>query len=348
MTTPPSGTSNASAYPSNPGNGTNTFQQCIGKLDGTLPEKLPAGFDFSGNVRTYYVAAEEKLWDYAPTGWDNWLGVPFNDSVRAMNAGYVQVGTQWVKALYRGYTDETFNQETEQPPTQGIQGPLLRAEVGDMVQILFYNKLTEKYASMHSMGLLYGKPNEGSDYPNTTTGGQPSFSQQEAVPPGGCVVYKWLVGEEQTPPPGEASALFAYHSFVNFMSDVNAGLVGPQIVYNRGNMSKTMASTREFPILYNIYNEASSFLAATNAELKGTNYSSDVVTLPYTYPGNESFWIPELVNMPTAQLSASEAPPFHTLNGYVFSNGPAFEMCEGDDVTCKSCPYIPQPALNNP
>lgn len=33
----------------------------------------------------------------------------------------------------------------------------------------------------------------------------------------------------------------------------------------------------------------------------------------------------------------SEAPPFHTINGYVFSNGPPFEMCEGDDVACKYC-----------
>jgi hypothetical protein len=186
------------------------------------------------------------------------------------------------------------------------------------------------------MGMSYGKSNEGSDYPNTTTGGAPSFSEQEAVPAGGCVVYKWLVGSEQAPPPGEASALFAYHSFVNFETDVNAGLVGPQIIYNRGNMSTAMAATREFPILYNIYNETTSFLAATNVQLKGTNSSNDAVTLPYASPGNQSFWIPELVNMPTVSLSASDAPAIHTINGYVFSNGPPFEMCAGDDVTCKS------------
>jgi len=63
---------------------------------------------------------------------------------------------QWKKALYRGYTDASFNNYTQQPETIGVQGPMLRAEVSDMVQILFRNSLTNNYASMHSMGLSYG------------------------------------------------------------------------------------------------------------------------------------------------------------------------------------------------
>lgn len=48
---------------------------CTATLDGSLPEFTPSNFKFSGNVRRYYLAAEETEWDYAPTGWDNWLGV---------------------------------------------------------------------------------------------------------------------------------------------------------------------------------------------------------------------------------------------------------------------------------
>jgi hypothetical protein len=44
-------------------------------MDGVLPQYTPPGFNFSGNVRKYYIAAEEVEWDYAPTGWDNWMGV---------------------------------------------------------------------------------------------------------------------------------------------------------------------------------------------------------------------------------------------------------------------------------
>lgn len=50
-------------------------QTCYSQLDGNLPSFTPSNFHFSGNVRRYYIAAEELEWDYAPTGWDNWLGV---------------------------------------------------------------------------------------------------------------------------------------------------------------------------------------------------------------------------------------------------------------------------------
>jgi hypothetical protein len=61
-------------------NGTGTgyasgLQSCAAAMDGQLPSTVPLDFHFSGNVRRYYIAAEEVEWDYAPTGWDNWLGV---------------------------------------------------------------------------------------------------------------------------------------------------------------------------------------------------------------------------------------------------------------------------------
>lgn len=51
------------------------LKSCAAGMDGQLPSNVPTDFHFSGNVRRYYVAAEEVEWDYAPTGWDNWLGV---------------------------------------------------------------------------------------------------------------------------------------------------------------------------------------------------------------------------------------------------------------------------------
>lgn len=52
-----------------------SLPSCTATLDGKLPSFTPSNFQFSGNVRRYYIAAEETEWDYAPTGWDNWLGV---------------------------------------------------------------------------------------------------------------------------------------------------------------------------------------------------------------------------------------------------------------------------------
>ncbi len=46
------------------------------------------------------------------------------------------------KAIYRAYTDATFATRVAVANYMGILGPLIRAEVGEEVQIIFRNKLT--------------------------------------------------------------------------------------------------------------------------------------------------------------------------------------------------------------
>lgn len=91
---------------------------------------------------------------------------------------------------------------------------------------MFVNKLSEAYATMHSMGLQYSKTSEGSDYPNVTMPGyDETLNTANAVPPveagispGNCVVYKWIVPEIAGPNndeparvrlPKSASSLFS-------------------------------------------------------------------------------------------------------------------------------------------
>ena len=72
-------------------------------------------------------------------GWDNWLGVPMNESFRAQTWGYLasnsSIGTTYDKALYRGYTGPDFTEQSEQPDWLGFNGPILRGEVGDMIEV---------------------------------------------------------------------------------------------------------------------------------------------------------------------------------------------------------------------
>jgi FtsP/CotA-like multicopper oxidase with cupredoxin domain len=197
-------------------------------------------------------------------------------------AGANTYGTTWLKALYRGYTDETFSEYSEQPPWEGTQGPIIRAEVGDMIEIMFVNKMKKNYATMHSMGLAYTKLSEGADYPNTTTpGASNSLDQSNAVPPvmpgvepNGCVVYKWIANNAAGPDANEPARTHSYHSYVDLAQDTNAGLVGPTIIYGNGQMSKTMAEYREITLLYLIYNEGNSFLSGENAAALGSKSSS--------------------------------------------------------------------------
>lgn len=298
--------------------------------NGQLPAQTPIDFHFGGNVRKYYIAAEEVDWDYAPSGWDNWLSVPVDKSPRADDAGYNDVpslGTKWRKAMYRGYTDATFSKRTPQPAWQGLQGPTIRAEVGDMVEILFVNRMPTHYASMHSMGLAYTKNNEGAIYERsnmTVTG--------DAVPPGGCWVYKWVAPESAAPNHGEPATMHGYHSYVSIQEDLNAGLVGPQMTYQRGKMTETLARYREFPVLLQGIDESKSFLAAENARRAGKNVSVDYQStfaelMKY---GNESVWRPQMTSLMSAKFD--DAPEFYAMNGLVLGNLPTFEMCLNDQV----------------
>ena len=136
-----------------------------------------------------------------------------NVSPRAEMTGANTYGTTWLKALYRGYTDSSFTQYSEQPPWQGTQGPTIRSEVGDLIEIMFVNKLSQNCATMHSMGLEYSKHSEGGDYPNNTAPGMNVVLPETAavnpgengVGPGSCVVYKWMVDETAGPVAGEPS-----------------------------------------------------------------------------------------------------------------------------------------------
>lgn len=136
--------------------------------------------------------------------------VPINLSPRAQPQ--LTYNTTYLKALYRGYTDSSFSEYSTQPPWIGTQGPILRSEVGDMLEIMFVNRLSKNYASMHSMGLAYNKHNEGGDYPGRLGPHNDTIPLQAAVPPvdvgippGNCVVYKWLADDSSGPSSGPAS-----------------------------------------------------------------------------------------------------------------------------------------------
>ncbi|KAK4554557.1 hypothetical protein LTR86_008412 [Recurvomyces mirabilis] len=109
------GASSATAQSGSTTNGpsSSVLQACAASMDGQLPTPTPPGFNWNGVVRRYYIAAEEVNWDYAPTG------VPLEKSPRVTMSGALQYGTKWEKALYRGYTDSSFTNYTQQPPWQG-------------------------------------------------------------------------------------------------------------------------------------------------------------------------------------------------------------------------------------
>ena len=188
-----------------------------------------------GQTRTYFIAADEVVWDYAPSGTNQAEGRPFDDVEKKwMEAGPTMIGRKAKKAIYREYTDATFT--TLKPRVAewehlGILGPLVRAEVGDTIKLVFRNN-AKFPASVHPHGVFYNKDSEGAHYNDGTNGND---RKDDAVPTGGTHTYTWPVPERAGPTAAEGSTAFwMYHSHANEVRDVASGLLGPMIVTRRG------------------------------------------------------------------------------------------------------------------
>ena len=191
----------------------------------------------AGKIRTYYIAADDVQWNYmrtAPTyvlrGENELVPVPPAKS------------NSYRKAMYREYTDDTF--KTLKPRPQewehlGILGPLIRAEVGDTIKIVFKNN-SSIICSMHAHGLSYDKDSEGAYYSEAAAVPPDATKKGDAVKPGERFTYTWSVPERAGPGPGDPSSmLWMYHSHFNESRDMNSGLIGPSSSPGRVPRSRT-------------------------------------------------------------------------------------------------------------
>ena len=77
------------------------------------------------------------------------------------------------KAVYREYTDATFQHLKARAPRDaylGMLGPVIRAEVGDTILVMFKNN-TRSHLSIHAHGVKYDKDSEGALYRDGTPRG---------------------------------------------------------------------------------------------------------------------------------------------------------------------------------
>ncbi|HJU14445.1 MAG TPA: multicopper oxidase domain-containing protein [Candidatus Nitrosotalea sp.] len=269
---------------------------------------------YQGVTRTYYVEAEEVRWNYAPTGVNGITGKALaDDPTTALytQTGVDRIGSTYIKCVYRGYTDGTFTTPLPRPAWLGILGPVIHAEVGDTIDVVFKNNCTIP-ASMHPHGVLYDKASEGAPYldgvPDSQKGG-------EAVQPGGTFTYVWRVPERAGPGPDDPSSiLWMYHSHVNEITDTTAGLVGPMIITRHGEANQNgtpKGVDREFVTLFTIFNETNSPYFASNLKEFAGETASQV---NYSDP-----------NFLESNLK-------YSINGYIFGNLPGLKMNEDTHV----------------
>lgn len=264
-----------------------------------------------GKTRTYFIAADEVQWDYAPSGTNLITGQPFDDVANVFVApGPDRVGHVYLKSEYREYTNGTFSTLKARPPKWqhlGLLGPAIEAEVGDTIKVVFKNN-TPFPASVHPHGVFYTKSSEGAPYADGTG---PGDKADDAVAPGSTYTYTWKVPERAGPGPMEGSStMWMYHSHTDEVGDTNAGLMGPMIVTRCGQARPDGSPNdvdRSFVVNYSVMDENSSLYIDDNLA---------TLAAPPD-PEDEGF---------------VESNLMHSINGYVYGNLPGLTMRKGDRV----------------
>ncbi len=297
------------------------------------PVKPQAKEDFGatgGRVRAYYIAAEEVEWDYAPLGIDMTTGKPFEGTAAAYTqSGPNHIGHIYRKAIYREYTDATFatlKPRAQQDEYLGLLGPILRAEVGDTIKVVFKNKASHPY-SMHPHGVFYEKASEGSMYADNVSDEQ---KMGDMVPPGATFTYQWEVPERAGPGPNDPSSIvWVYHSHVNEYKDVASGLVGAIIVARRGQANPDgtpKGVDREIVALFTAFNENQSWYVQENvaahisaADRDALNKRDAKLSDPHMY-------------VTFTGTGFAETNFKFSINGYLYGDGPVMTMKQGQRV----------------
>ena len=285
---------------------------------GTAPVTGVAGApapDLDGQVRRYYLAADPVEWNYAPAGTNLITGKPFGEVENVfVGVGPDRIGPVYTKSVFQEYTDATFTSLRPRAPEWehlGMLGPVIHAEVGDTVEVVLRNN-TPFPVSLHPHGLRYAKDAEGSPYADGTSGADKA---DDEVPQGGTHTYMWEVPERAGPTDAghdPSSVMWMYHSHVDEVADVYAGLMGPIVVTRKGmaNPDGTPKDVdRELVVNFTVMDENSSPWLVTNIDRAGQPGTVD--------PEDEGF---------------IESNLMHAINGFVYGNLPGLTMQEGERV----------------
>ena len=283
----------------------------------------------AGKTRTYYVAADELNWDYAPSGRDEAMGMDFDEIAKGFTeSGPHQIGRINKKAMYREYTDATFSTLKKRSPEDaylGIMGPILRGAVGDTIKIVFKNNATHPY-SMHPHGVLYSKDSEGADYNDNTSG---SDQMDGCVAPGASHTYTWRIPERAGPGPNDPSSIFwLYHSHCDELRDVASGLFGGIIIAKSGMAlpdGRPKDVYHEFVNMYIAINENQSWYLDDNIR----DHTTDPKGIKRADFG-QSTATGIAGTVATTGFAATNVK--WSINGYIYGNMPMMTMKKGDRV----------------
>lgn len=216
----------------------------------------------TGVTREYFIEAVKVDWNYAPAGQNIISGKNFTPDESVFAGARQGAGLTYKKCVYRAFKDATFTNKVAQPAYMGLLGPTIYAEVGDRVTIHYKNSCSFGN-TIHVHGFQYDKGNEGSPYEDGNT-----HKADDSVSPGSSYDYHYTVPPTAGPGAAEGStAMWMYHSHMDEIGDVYAGLTG-FIVVTRHGEARADGTPRDVDqmvfSLFEIFDENLSTLAADN------------------------------------------------------------------------------------
>ncbi|XP_062440368.1 coagulation factor VIII [Rhea pennata] len=208
---------------------------------------------FQGEIRQYFIAAVEVMWEYGNQRPQHFLKA--TDPLGGRRKPF----RQYRKVVFREYLDNSFTQPLmrgELDEHLGILGPYIRAEVEDVIMVTFKN-LASRPFSFHSTLQAYEETHS-------------TMQGQEAVPPGELRQYSWKVLPQMAPTTQEFDCkAWAYFSNMDLEKDLHSGLIGPLIICRRGVLSfvfRRQLAVQEFSLLFTIFDETKSWYFQENME----------------------------------------------------------------------------------
>ncbi|KAK6486511.1 ferroxidase HEPHL1 isoform X1 [Huso huso] len=266
-------------------------------------------------TRIYYIGIKEESWNYAPSGKNIIKGLSIDEDKQAsvfLQQGPHRIGSVYKKAVYWEYRDGNYTEEIPKPEWLGFLGPVLKAEVEDMIVVHLKNFASRPY-SLHPHGVFYEKDSEGALYPDGTSGKQ---KKDDSVPPGGSHTYTWIVKQQFAPTEDDPNCLtWAYHSHRDEPKDMASGLIGALLTCKKGvlqGQSRDRTDVdKDFILMFSVVDENLSWYLDENIEAHCTN--------PSTVDRDEEEF--------------QESNKMHAINGYLFGNLPGLEMCANKKVS---------------
>ncbi len=306
----------------------------IGSLTQLAATPMQDAAAAAGRERTYYIAAEETEWDYAPLGVDMMTGEKFaGTAVAYTQPGPNHIGRLYRKALYREYTDATFATRKARPPQEeylGLLGPILRAEVGDSIKVIFKNATSRPYSLHFPEDVFRPRHKAGSGTTVDADGFVTTGDPEDTVAAGATTTYEWDVPALAGPQQGDLSSIaWLYYSRVTDVKDAASGLIGGIIVTARDQ---------------------------ANADGTPKDVDREIVTLFSTFNENQSWYLPQNVDahisaadqqtLDRRETNFSDAKGFFTfagtgfaetnfkfsVNGFLYGDGPVMTVTQGQRV----------------